>query len=287
MRVIASEKSKFWTAPDVGNLELFRASFLHHTFSRHYHDTYVIFVQESGAEEFFCRGASRLAPVGSIGTINPGEAHTGRAFGGMPWVYRALYPEIGLVQEVAAQGGMKNGSLPYFPVPVVFDSSLAQQLSQMHCVLEASAETLTRQTVFLETFTRLITRYATNAPASKPAGAEPHAVQLVRAYIETHYRENLSVTELAQIVNLNPFYLIRAFRKAVGLPPHEYLIQVRLRRAMKDIAAGLPLAEVALETGFVDQSHLTHRFKRVVGITPKQFAQGVSSSKRISRNHRL
>ena len=72
---------------------------------------------------------------------------------------------------------------------------------------------------------------------------------------------------------------MRAFRKEVGLPPHEFLTQVRIRRAMKLLLRGLPIAEVALETGFVDQSHLTNRFKRLVGTTPKQFAEGSISYK--------
>ena len=273
-------------APDVGNLELFRASFLNHTFPRHYHETYVIVVQESGTEEFFCRGSSRLAPVGSIGTINPGEVHTGRAVGGNPWVYRAIYPTISLVQQVAVQCGMKKGTLPYFPSPVVFDEPLVKDLLRMHRILETSDETLERQSIFIETLTQLIMRHATDAPTIKPVRAEPRAVKRAREYIEDHYRNNFSVTELARTVNLNPFYLIRAFRKNVGLPPHEYLTQVRVRRAMKSIAAGSPIAEVALETGFVDQSHLTHRFKRLVGITPKQFAQGANSFKGSASSHR-
>jgi len=61
----------------------------------------------------------------------------------------------------------------------------------------------------------------------------------------------------ASITNLSPFYLLRVFRKQVGCPPHEYQTQVRIARARKLIRKGHSIAEVALESGFFDQSHFS------------------------------
>ena len=55
------------------------------------------------------------------------------------------------------------------------------------------------------------------------------------------------------------------------MPPHLYLTQVRIERAKTLLTEGLPPAHVAAETGFVDQSHFTKRFKRIVGVTPGQY----------------
>jgi transcriptional regulator GlxA family with amidase domain len=57
------------------------------------------------------------------------------------------------------------------------------------------------------------------------------------------------------------------------MPPYTYLESVRIRHAQHLIEAGRPLAEVAVETGFSSQSHLTHRFKQIMGVTPGQYAQ--------------
>lgn len=86
------------------------------------------------------------------------------------------------------------------------------------------------------------------------------------------------------MAELNPFYLVRVFRKELGLPPHEFLTQVRVEQARRLLAGACPVAQVALETGFVDQSHLTNRFKRIVGVTPKQFAKGQLHTRSLSRN---
>jgi AraC-like DNA-binding protein len=268
------DRAKFWTAPDLKGLQLLSATFVTHSFPRHLHDTYVLGVHERGAEKFNCRGASWVSPAGSIVTINPGEVHNGHAANEEPWVYRVIYPDSSLLQEVAAQCGGRARALPHFPSLVVFDQDLARAFSRLHRILESSHETLERQTAFTLTLCQLITRHAAGSPPARPVGAETRSVKLVRDYITAHYNDNVSLKELAGVAGLNPFYLVRAFRKGVGLPPHEFLTQVRVARAMKLLSRGLPIVDVALETGFVDQSHLSNRFKRIVGVTPKQFARG-------------
>src|ERR1044072_8759775 len=267
------DRAKFWIAQDLGGVELLSATYIKHIFPRHFHSTYVINVQERGVEEFYCRGASRLSPTGSIVLINPQEVHTGRAATREPWVYRAIYPHPVLLQEIASQCGALAPSSPYFPSPVVFDRQLALSLSRLHRILETSHESLERQTAFVMTMAQLIIRPAETGLSVRPAGAESFAIRTAREYIDAHYTGNPSLKELASVVGLNAFYLIRIFRKEVGMPPHEYLTQVRVEHAKKLLFDGLSIAEAALETGFVDQSHLTRRFKRFVGFTPNQFSQ--------------
>ena len=69
------EQVKFWLAQDLNNLELLRANYISHTFSRHTHDGYAIGVIERGAETFYYRGKTHTAPAGSLVVINPGEIH--------------------------------------------------------------------------------------------------------------------------------------------------------------------------------------------------------------------
>jgi len=65
--------------------------------------------------------------------------------------------------------------------------------------------------------------------------------------------------------------LLRVFRKELGIPPHAYLTQVRVLRAKKLLSVGIPIAQVAWETGFADRSHLNRHFKRLVGVAPGQY----------------
>jgi AraC-like DNA-binding protein len=70
---------------------------------------------------------------------------------------------------------------------------------------------------------------------------------------------------------MSPFHLLREFKKHVGFPPHAYLTHIRIQKARHMLKGPTPIAEVALQTGFCDQSQFTKRFKQVVGTTPGHF----------------
>jgi AraC-like DNA-binding protein len=82
-----------------------------------------------------------------------------------------------------------------------------------------------------------------------------------------------SLAQMAAAAHLSAYHFARQFKRATSLPPHQYVILRRVERAKQLLQAGiaLSLAEVALRTGFSDQSQFTHHFKRLVGVTPGQF----------------
>ena len=84
--------------------------------------------------------------------------------------------------------------------------------------------------------------------------------------------ENITLDELATVTGLSRFHVVRAFAAEFGMPPHTYLIQVRLAKAKKLLASRIPLAIVAVEVGFADQSHFTRHFMRTYGVTPAEYA---------------
>jgi AraC-like DNA-binding protein len=266
------EKVKFWLAEDLNNLELLRAKYITHTFSRHTHDGYAIGIIERGAETFYYRKAVHIAPAGSIVVINPGEIHTGQAGDETGWVYRMLYPSVDLVQRAAAELKGRWGDFPDFPHPVIQDQTMVNLIRQLHLVLEQSNSTLKRESHFISTLAHLIARHADGHTHLRPAPIGHQPVKRARDYIEAHYPDNITLDQLSQVSGLSSFHLTRTFRNIVGVPPHLYLTQVRIDRAKTLLADGWPLAHVAAETGFVDQSHFTKRFKAIVGVTPGQYA---------------
>jgi len=87
----------------------------------------------------------------------------------------------------------------------------------------------------------------------------------VRSYLEDHYAENVSLSELTRLTGLSGFHLTNAFSQEVGLPPHAYLLQIRVLRAKELIGQGHSIVDAALATGFSHQSHLNRNFKRFAG----------------------
>ena len=97
-------------------------------------------------------------------------------------------------------------------------------------------------------------------------------VSQVCDYIRAHLAGNLGVAELAARVNLSPHYFSMLFRQAVGLPPHRYLLQVRIHEAQRQLLAGCAdIPGLALSLGFSDQSHFSRAFRKLTGTTPGRY----------------
>jgi AraC-like DNA-binding protein len=101
-------------------------------------------------------------------------------------------------------------------------------------------------------------------------------------YLSQHCARNVTLAELAATVGLDGFHLTRTFTRAIGMPPHAYHLQQRLRTAQGRLAAGEGVTDVAQALGFADQAHLTRLFKRLTGVTPGRYraAHGHSAFRR-------
>lgn len=96
----------------------------------------------------------------------------------------------------------------------------------------------------------------------------------VTEFIEAHLDRQIGLAELAGVVDVSRFHFGRLFKKAMGMTPIRFVEECRLRRAQSLIAdTDFPIAEIALMTGFADQSHFTRRFHRHLGCTPAEMAR--------------
>ncbi|BAZ08885.1 putative transcriptional regulator [Calothrix sp. NIES-4071] len=90
-------------------------------------------------------------------------------------------------------------------------------------------------------------------------------------YIHAHLDQDLSLFQIAQVINISPTYFASLFKRATGTSPHQYVIQQRVERAKLMLSkTDIAIADIALQVGFSSQSHLTQQFKRLTGMTPKQ-----------------
>ena len=132
-------------------------------------------------------------------------------------------------------------------------------------------------------FGELVRRHA--APAG-PAGVLPGTGVLARR-VMNRLADQLTgppaLAELAAEAGLSRYQLLRSFRAEVGMPPYAWLAQHRVARARVLLEQGHRPAEAATLTGFADQAHLTRWFRRVVGVTPGAYRNGVQDSRRPHR----
>jgi len=120
-----------------------------------------------------------------------------------------------------------------------------------------------------------ITRLCGNprAVALEPSnGLSRERLQRVRDYIEAHLDDRLTLADLAAAACLSSYHFSRSFKQAVGVGPQRYVMHRRVERAKALMRrTDQPLALIAQEVGFADQSHLTSVFRREIGVTPGHF----------------
>src|SRR5262249_45676679 len=88
-------------------------------------------------------------------------------------------------------------------------------------------------------------------------------------YIAEHLSETVTLKELAALTGLSQSHFRRAFKVSTGRSPHRWHLEARIAEAQRLLGAGgMTQVEIALVTGFAEQSHFCRVFKSVVGVTP-------------------
>jgi AraC family transcriptional regulator len=185
-----------------------------------------------------------------------------------PWFLEGIAAELGAA--IAFDRELNFRKLPRtHPV-----SLLVQQLDGELCARAGSS-------IMAESLARAIgvslLREFAHLPSAKPTEtAPPVAVLRTVELMRQRLASSLSLEELAQHAGVSPFHFARLFKTATGHPPHEYLIRLRVDHAQEMIARQgrtLTMAAIAQESGFADQSHMTRHFRRVLGVTPGEYAE--------------
>jgi len=254
------------------DMELLHAYYVQHAYPRHSHDYYVISLIECGRQSFTHQGTKHRTPPGGLILINPGAVHTGEAADAQGFELRALYPSISLM-ETAVFELTGRRTLPFFKDVLIDHHWATNSISSLHSAILEGAGLLESESRILWILAELIKRYAGMGFTEQRPGKEKKAIQKARNYIDEHFAESVTLSTLAQHVSLSPYYLLRLFRREVGMPPYTYLETVRIRNTQRLLKVGKPLAEVAAEVGFSSQSHMTRQFKKIIGVTPGQYAQ--------------
>jgi AraC-like DNA-binding protein len=252
-------------------VDLLHARYLRHAFSRHSHDGYALGVIEDGALNFRYQRRVHTAEQGAINLVVPGECHDGRAVDAQGWAYRMFYLKPDVVRK-STQDLQRGDLLPDFAAGVLHDPDLARRIRAAHIRFMApEADTLEKESHLLHLLAIWIHRHAQRGGTLARVGTEHMAVRRARDFLAAHHNANPSLRDTAKAAGMSPFHLLRVFTKTTGQTPHEFLIQKRVDNARELLASALPLARIAAECGFADQSHMTRLFRRQHGVTPGKY----------------
>jgi AraC-like DNA-binding protein len=252
-----------WDTP----FEILKGTYTRHRFAPHLHETFALGAIEAGASKIRYRDRTVSQRAGDVVVIPAREVHTGESDGPQGWSYRMLYLPICVLAACTTSDDLA------FDGPSIADPELARRIVELHALLDAGTDRLRGQTALVDVLQLLCTRHARGDVDRSDACRPSATLDLVRDYLEVHFAKTISLMELSTLSGVSPFHLSRCFRARYGLPPYMYLELVRVNRARAMLRRGEPISRVAFDTGFSDQSHLTRRFKRVVGVPPGQYAK--------------
>jgi AraC family transcriptional regulator len=227
----------------------------------HTHDeVYLIFVLQGSVEE--TRKRQTFVRTPSMLTLLPaGDPHATHFCGGVrtfeiglpsPWIER-LGQYSSLVERYA---NYENG------LPTWLALRLYREFQH-----QDSATPLMMEGMLLE----LLAQMARNQ-INSPEKHCPLWLRQARDFLHAHFTESLSVEAVAATVDMHPAHLIRTFRQYYGCTLGDYVRRLRVEYASHLLSASeMPLSQIALETGFADQSHFSRTFKSLTGMTPTEF----------------
>ncbi len=279
----SGNQSKTWSDEAFEATEFLFADYRDFVFPPHVHETFGIGVIEAGGQQFRPgRAPSLIMPAETLCVFNPGVVHEGRPATEQGWRYRMFYPSPTLVARTLEDPQHRTvGGEWGFGRHVIDDPELYREFENLHVssqLRETLLERETRITVFLR---RLFERHGNFSPERDPArGCPPHGGDRSRLP-SREGQSQVSIADLAQAAGVSGTQVIRAFSAATGMPPHSYLVSLRVERAKALLRAGTGLAEAALEVGFSDQSQFTRHFKRLTGVTPGRFAAEASPAQKV------
>jgi|SRR5271165_314376 len=212
-------------------------------------------------------------PAGSISVVPAGSPALWRWSGSFDWLHIFLEPS--LVARVAAEAfDLDPARMTVPPLDGLDLPQLRAAMGAVDAELTAggaggrlAAESLAN--VLAVHLIRLI--LAPRRTARGPDGTLPQSrLRAVVEYIEEHLDAGPTLEQMAAVARVSPYHFARQFKRATGLPPHQYVIARRVERAklLLQTSGDFTLAQVAACAGFSDQSQFSHHFKRIVGVTP-------------------
>ncbi|VVE62524.1 AraC family transcriptional regulator [Pandoraea pnomenusa] len=271
----------YWRSSLVPGADMVTAEYNDHTFAPHWHDAYTFACIVEGAERYAYRGGEHVADAGSVAIIHPGEVHTGSRETDFGWRYRVFYLPVDFVQGVQRQltdplPGLAAcaDALPWFGDDVVRDVQVMQRLLAAHRLLQTGADPLLAQSVLIDAVSMMLVRHAQARIPETPTHRDSVRVETMKARLSADLTEPMSLTSLAEAVDLSPFHAARLFSRETGLAPHAWRNQLRLARALPALRAGVSATDVALAQGFSDLSHFTRYFRRAFGVSPGKWSAG-------------
>lgn len=237
-------------------------------FPNHFHEYYVIGFVGSGRRYLTCKNKDYTIDAGDLLMFNPLDNHACHQVDNKPLDWRCINVNENIMRETVKQVTGRD-YLPKFTTTVAYRSEAVSLLRELHDLIMEQRTDFEKEEVFFFLIEQLIAEYT--EPAGESLSATSEEIQKACFYLESNFAEPITLDDLSKLSGLNKYTLLRNFTKQRGITPYQYLETIRIGEAKKLLEKGVNPLDAAMQTGFVDQSHFTKFFKKLIGLTPKQY----------------
>ncbi|MGC7873418.1 helix-turn-helix domain-containing protein [Desulfosporosinus sp. SYSU MS00001] len=251
------------------NIEAYQFKGIMQKFPNHFHDYYVLGFIESGKRYLTCNNQDYIINAGNITIFNPRDTHTCEQVDGNALDYRCINIEPNIMRRTAEEI-TGDDIMPHFKQTVLYHNEIAASLRELNLMIFEEENDFIKEELFLFLIEQLIEDYSDTIP--KSFSQEPTTgIKTACTYLESNYSKPITLDKLSEITGLSKYHLLRSFTRQKGISPYSYLVAIRINNAKKLLEQGMSPIEVAFQTGFSDQSHFSNFFKKLIGLTPKQY----------------
>ncbi|MFL1897473.1 AraC family transcriptional regulator [Aquimarina sp. 2-A2] len=236
-------------------IEVKSATFIDKNFPFHFHQCWSLACIENGSENIAFNNSEFLVSKNALQLIPPYSIHKNWSNTNSPWTYKALYISDDVIKSVSKKINADYSHLASFPYFLSYCTSEFE-------INEAS--------IFKILENLLLDALNGDAQSYFQKNTD-NSFEDILNYLSLNYNQSITLEMLEQTFKVNKFKLQKSFKKSIGLTPLEYLTTIRIENSKKLFYTDVPLVEIALESGFYDQSHFTHSFKKYVGVTPGNY----------------
>lgn len=258
---------QFWREPQLPFVESRRAWQSRACYRPHTHPVLSIGAVDAGRSRLQVEGrAEQLLEAGDVVVIPAQRVHACNPEPDSAWSYQMLYLDADWVAGLENEGfATPAGARPGRPVHFR-DPACYRQFCAVNALLfDAAVPAELKEEALIDFAGSLL------LDAAPEDGAVPAWVPALAERLRRDCAQALSLAQLAAEAGVSRYHLIRVFREVSGLTPHAFQIDCRINEARVRLADGVPLAELALELGFSDQSHFQRAFRERVSVTPGDY----------------
>lgn len=245
-------------------------------FPNHFHEYYVIGFVEEGQRRLSCKNREYTLQKGSIVLFNPGDNHACVQSDGGTLDYRGLNISKAVMEDLTEEITGRR-ELPGFSHNVLADEEAACYLYPLHGMIMRGCCEFEKEESLLLLISLLLQRYG--QPFASVISECRAEIEKACAYMERHFAERICLEQICRGVGLSKSTLLRAFTRAKGITPYNYLESIRIGNAKKLLEQGVTPMETALRTGFSDQSHFTNYFSQYIGVPPGAYREMFAGKK--------